>query len=301
MSNLCVKMMSGENLPDEDSTKGFTLVEAFGEVICGRTDDGKPRITIPREETEHPQVYFPEGNTYLLKNGKTVATFAYTSHKAALTKLVKTEGRKCEKYLAHGSCIFMEAHFDNIEPTKYIIILPELERIDGMLFIEGNQYIYVDSFHHPEANVVMSVYEHVYPPKIIEVNRQAILDLYASELDYLKRPKCIVIDPALEVIATSHYFNVSGDNRWYSIPDLDTINKVGLKLTHHNFELDQVVNIPHGSLVVHIIDIPNITEKDYDKFTNRIYSRMVESGFIRVTEVYLNPSDKYTTDVFLKK
>jgi hypothetical protein len=31
-TNLVVKMMSGEDLPDNDVSKGFTLVEAFGEV-----------------------------------------------------------------------------------------------------------------------------------------------------------------------------------------------------------------------------------------------------------------------------
>lgn len=84
MSNLCVKMMSGEGLPDEDSTKGFTLVEAFGEVICERDEEGRPRISIPREDEEHPRIFFPQGNTYLLKNGKTVATFAFDTRKTSV-------------------------------------------------------------------------------------------------------------------------------------------------------------------------------------------------------------------------
>ena len=46
-SNLVVKMMSGQDLMDTNTSKGFTLVEAHGEVTCLRGADGKPSISIP--------------------------------------------------------------------------------------------------------------------------------------------------------------------------------------------------------------------------------------------------------------
>lgn len=74
MSNLVVKMMSGELLPDENKAKGFTLVEAFGQVTCERNAEGKPRIEIPTEDGRLA-AYFPEGNTYIIKNVKQLLVF----------------------------------------------------------------------------------------------------------------------------------------------------------------------------------------------------------------------------------
>lgn len=78
-SNLVVKMMSGENLADDNTSKGFTLVEAHGEVTCSRDANGKPILSIPLENGQ-TGLYHPEGNTYVIKNNKTVASFAYSRH-----------------------------------------------------------------------------------------------------------------------------------------------------------------------------------------------------------------------------
>lgn len=88
MSNLVVKMMSGESLADSNQSKGFTLVEAYGEVRCVRDLDDKPRIEIPLESGQ-VAMYHPEGNTYLLKNGKTVATFNYQLQSDVTVKAIE--------------------------------------------------------------------------------------------------------------------------------------------------------------------------------------------------------------------
>jgi hypothetical protein len=88
-SNLVVKMMSGENLADDNTSKGFTIVEAYGEVFCSRDAEGKPVVSIPLETGQHA-LYHPEGNVYVIKNNKTVATFAYSGYKD--TKVTRVKG-----------------------------------------------------------------------------------------------------------------------------------------------------------------------------------------------------------------
>lgn len=91
-SNLVVKMMSGENLADDNTSKGFTIVEAYGEVFCSRDAEGKPVVSIPLETGQHA-LYHPEGNVYVIKNNKTVATFAYTEYKDTKdTKVTRVKG-----------------------------------------------------------------------------------------------------------------------------------------------------------------------------------------------------------------
>ena len=87
-SNLVVKMMSGQDLMDTNTSKGFTLVEAHGEVTCLRGADGRPSISIPLEGGQ-VALYHPEGNTYVIKNGKTVASFAYSEYKDAKVTRIK--------------------------------------------------------------------------------------------------------------------------------------------------------------------------------------------------------------------
>jgi len=109
MSNLVVKMMSGELLPDENKAKGFTLVEAFGQVTCERNAEGKPRIEIPTEDGRLA-AYFPEGNTYLIKNGKTVATFNYELYveSAPEFKIIN------QSLLDNSFLVITDADFDKI-------------------------------------------------------------------------------------------------------------------------------------------------------------------------------------------
>lgn len=82
MKSIVIKMMSNEDKPDTNNSKGFRLVETEGEVLCTRDNDGKPIITVIKEEGPS-EVYHPEGNTYILQNGKTIATFAYADYKTA--------------------------------------------------------------------------------------------------------------------------------------------------------------------------------------------------------------------------
>ena len=69
MKSIVIKMMSNEDKPDTNNSKGFRLVETEGEVLCTRDNDGKPIITVIKEEGPS-EVYHPEGNTYILQNGK---------------------------------------------------------------------------------------------------------------------------------------------------------------------------------------------------------------------------------------
>ncbi len=76
MNKVLVKMMSGENLSDRNPSKSFLLVESHGAVNCARDDNGKPRIQIPTDVGKIA-TYYPLGNTYIIENGKTIATFLF--------------------------------------------------------------------------------------------------------------------------------------------------------------------------------------------------------------------------------
>lgn len=80
MSNIVVKMMSDEKLDDSNLSKGFEIVEAFGEVQCYRAEDKSPIISIPLENGQ-TAIYHPKGNTYILHKGKTVSTFSFEERK----------------------------------------------------------------------------------------------------------------------------------------------------------------------------------------------------------------------------
>ena len=103
MSNLVVKMMSGESLADSNTSKSFTLVEAYGEVRCVRNNDGKPVIEVPLESGQ-VALYHPEGNTYLLKNGKTVATFNYQLQADATVKAIEMIKSNCSDWHYYSEC-----------------------------------------------------------------------------------------------------------------------------------------------------------------------------------------------------
>lgn len=128
MSNLVVKMMSGENLADSNGSKGFTLVEAYGEVRCVRDRDGKPLIEIPLESGQ-VAMYHPEGNTYLLKNGKTVASYSYTLQSDVAVKtleMIKSNNSDWQ-YYSDRSVVITSSH--NLQPasinSKYVMVLDD--------------------------------------------------------------------------------------------------------------------------------------------------------------------------------
>ncbi len=128
MSNLVVKMMSGENLADSNGSKGFTLVEAYGEVRCVRDRDGKPLIEIPLESGQ-VAMYHPEGNTYLLKNGKTVASYSYTLQSDVTVKAIEMikSNNSDWQYYSDRSVVITSLH--NLQPasinSKYVMVLDD--------------------------------------------------------------------------------------------------------------------------------------------------------------------------------
>lgn len=75
---LTLKMMGPENVADSNPSKTFTLVmvPARSNIHFTRRDSGCPSILVTDLDGEAEE-YLPEGNTYVLENGKTVATFAH--------------------------------------------------------------------------------------------------------------------------------------------------------------------------------------------------------------------------------
>lgn len=73
---LVVKMMSGEDLPDSNTSKQFDLIVSDHIVSCIRDDQGVGSIiTLSKDGTE--QEYPMKGNAYVMQNGKTIASYAH--------------------------------------------------------------------------------------------------------------------------------------------------------------------------------------------------------------------------------
>ncbi len=139
MSNLIVKMMSDEqHLDDANKSKGFRLVESFGEVLCWRDKENKPVISIPTIDGQ-TSLFHPEGNTYLLHNGKTVSIFNYeplvnvkvTHGKATLAsveedskELILELTSKQDTYLnlAAGRTHFIAHNFNEFGDDKFKVL-----------------------------------------------------------------------------------------------------------------------------------------------------------------------------------
>lgn len=125
MNNLVVKMMSGEDIPDCNNAKGFTLVEAYGEVRCKRDDKLKPIIEIPMEDGDVVE-YRPEGNTYVLKNGKTIATFSHQGH-APYVEAIRELAGEYNRYATDTNVIVNLEQFKNLEVKgPHFLILKDL-------------------------------------------------------------------------------------------------------------------------------------------------------------------------------
>ena len=77
---IVLKMMGAEELADCSSSKSFTLVvlPAESAIAFGRGPGGTPEISVTSRDGEVEQ-WAPAGNTYVLENGKTIASFAYVS------------------------------------------------------------------------------------------------------------------------------------------------------------------------------------------------------------------------------
>jgi len=74
--SLVLKLMSGENGPDEDARKGFTLHSGVKTVTFKRAADGTPLASVLFEDHPEFEEWVLEGNAYVMNQaGKTVASF----------------------------------------------------------------------------------------------------------------------------------------------------------------------------------------------------------------------------------
>lgn len=172
MSNLVVKMMSGENLADSNGSKGFTLVEAYGEVRCVRDQDGKPLIEIPLESGQ-VAMYHPEGNTYLLKNGKTVASYSYTLQSDVTVKAIEMIKSNNSDWQYYSECARVVTQAKQLEKAvadktfKFVMIhdhaLKHIARKDlqdlNLQFVTavlnpdvGDRFTVYQDINHPQSN-----------------------------------------------------------------------------------------------------------------------------------------------------
>lgn len=77
---IVLKMMSGEDFGDSHPSKGFSLVSVPDSANVGffRTESGTPQVSVTTIEGEQ-ETYSPVGNTYVLENGKTIASYAHVA------------------------------------------------------------------------------------------------------------------------------------------------------------------------------------------------------------------------------
>lgn len=79
--SMFLKMMSGYNLPDDNTAKPYTILPLADKckVDFSRDEYGAPIVIVTREDGT-AESYHPEGNTYLTEDRRTVATFAYSEY-----------------------------------------------------------------------------------------------------------------------------------------------------------------------------------------------------------------------------
>ncbi|EKC0517702.1 hypothetical protein OOS50_002641 [Escherichia coli O157] len=79
--SMFLKMMSGYDLPDENTAKPCTILPLTDKckVDFSRDEYGAPIVTVAREDGT-VESYHPEGNTYFTEDRRTVATFAYSEY-----------------------------------------------------------------------------------------------------------------------------------------------------------------------------------------------------------------------------
>lgn len=215
MSNLVVKMMSAEDLPDENTSKGFTLVEAYGEVRCVRDALDQPRIEIPLESGQ-TALYHPEGNTYLLKNGKTVATFAHVKLNAVARSLkelkgaVRRENSKALLYTPDNSTMVVDKDelFISTNNGKLLVIDDSILTKSAVIELTALGYIEVDSFLNVDAKVWFTVFKP--PSKLLKkpIPRGAAFEVHSEptlanllRLTSSERPRFIMVNSALRGVS----------------------------------------------------------------------------------------------------
>lgn len=79
--SIFLKMMSGYDLPDENSAKPCTVLPLSDKckVEFGRDEYGAPVVNVTYEDGTI-ETYHPDGNTYLTEDRRTIATYAYSEY-----------------------------------------------------------------------------------------------------------------------------------------------------------------------------------------------------------------------------
>ena len=84
MSMLILKMMSNEDMPDHNASKGnrMVLIKDTDLVEFSRTNSDEPLIIVTNRDGDF-ETYHPGGNSYLMnEQGLTISTFAHTQYKS---------------------------------------------------------------------------------------------------------------------------------------------------------------------------------------------------------------------------
>ncbi|EOC7947398.1 hypothetical protein ACI5PR_003353 [Salmonella enterica subsp. enterica serovar Anatum] len=79
--SMFLKMMSGYDLPDENSAKPCTVLPLSDKckIDFGRDEYGAPVVTVTYEDGT-VESYHPEGNTYLTEDRRTIAAYSYSEY-----------------------------------------------------------------------------------------------------------------------------------------------------------------------------------------------------------------------------
>lgn len=77
-----LKMMSAQDMPDSNTSKGFTLIPIASEeyLEMERFDSGIPYIIVKRRGCSGGMEFRMEGNAYVVEGSKTIASYAYSKH-----------------------------------------------------------------------------------------------------------------------------------------------------------------------------------------------------------------------------
>jgi hypothetical protein len=77
-----LKMMSGENLQDSNTSKGFTLIPISSDeyLEMERFENNLPYIIVKQRGSNGGMEFRMQGNAYVIEGNKTIASYAYSRH-----------------------------------------------------------------------------------------------------------------------------------------------------------------------------------------------------------------------------
>jgi hypothetical protein len=77
-----LKMMSGENLQDSNTSKGFTLIPISSDeyLEMERFENNLPYIIVKQRGSNGGMECRMQGNAYVIEGNKTIASYAYSRH-----------------------------------------------------------------------------------------------------------------------------------------------------------------------------------------------------------------------------